>query len=125
MALPLSSRYPCDPRLPPCKVSDHVLDELGAAVLAGDLDVFGELLSGPQTDINELSPVLDEALARDNVSAVSELLRRGKAVHPLNLEVAISVRAKKSLTLLLDGGWDLNAVGANHLPSVFRHVLGT
>ncbi len=111
--------------LPQRKTPDHVIDQLKAAVAADDMDAFQELLSGPQTHTTELYEVMREALAHDNVRAVSELLRRdrGSSLHYWDAGVAIAAHAKQCLTLFLDQGWDMNNTrGSIDMPSIFRYV---
>jgi hypothetical protein len=109
--------------LPLQKTPDHVIDQLKAAIAADDIDAFRELLSGPETHLNELAAVTREALVHDNARAVSELLRRCKFMHYWDAEVTIAAHAKQYLATLLEHGWALNMQG-HLLPSVLRYVPG-
>ena len=84
---------------------------------------FRELLAAPQTHLKELFCVLEEALALDHATAVSELIRRGWAVRPGDGGAAVQARAKNCLAVFLDSGWDLNVTLGHTTPTALVYAV--
>lgn len=90
---------------------DQVYDQLKAAVSADDWDAFDLLLySGPNGlyDIDELYLLMFEAIKENSVKIVEKLLSYGMTMRYTFVLDAIQAKAKDSLDIFLQNGWDIN-----------------
>jgi len=103
------SDYPQVPtRTPPA-----TLQTIHALCVYGDIQKFREVLdsacsSSEGFDIRDLSAVMTEAIKRNNVQFIQELLHRGVAMNTHYALEAIKAKAKDTLEVILDNGWDIN-----------------
>lgn len=110
---------------PQRQTPDEVIDQLKDAVSANDVNAFCKqlsLLPSPYGNIHDLSPVMYEAVRQDCAAAVRELLRYGMDMRYTFAVAAIRAKAKDSLGVFLQQGWDVNAPISETEPTVFAYV---
>lgn len=99
------SEYPQLPtRTPPT-----TLEESRASCVSGDIQKFREILESSETfDICDFYAIMIEAIKRDDVQFVKELLDRGLPMDPLYALEAVKVKGKNALEVFLQNGWNIN-----------------
>ncbi|KND86383.1 putative ankyrin repeat protein [Tolypocladium ophioglossoides CBS 100239] len=115
---------------PPRQTPDEVIDQFKAAVSANDLDAFHKLLrlhlaSGPngRFNIHDLYLVMYEAVRQDHATVVVELLRHGMGMRYTFALEAILTRAKDSLCVFIQNGWDVSTPISETEPTVFAYAV--
>lgn len=111
------------PDYPPVQPSDYppiptrtppvTLEVLRASCFSGDIQAFREILESQRSssegfDIYDFYAIMIEAIKRDDVRFVKELLGRGLPMDPLYALEAVSANAKVTLEVFLENGWNIN-----------------
>lgn len=111
------------PDYPPVQPSDYpqiptrtpraTLEVLRASCVSGDIQKFREILESQSSssegfDICDLYAIMIEAIKRDDVQFIKELLDRGLPMDPLYALEAVNAKAKDALEVFLKNGWNIN-----------------
>ncbi|KAB5515669.1 ankyrin repeat protein [Coniochaeta sp. 2T2.1] len=109
-------------------IPKEVIEQLKLAASINDLPTIDNLLeihfttnTSCQSDINNLHPVLSEALKRDHTTVVTKLLSYSMKMHYLPVIEAIHAKAKKSLEVFFQNGYDINKPISETKPTVFTY----
>lgn len=127
MSLSLCSGHDGVPRLPqpPRRINDETLYLFKAAISAGDWDAFDKYLSdfGPDKalDMDDLYPVVFEAVMRDSAVAIERLLLRGMTMRHSFVREAICAKAKRALNVMVES-WDINTPLSETEPTVLAYA---
>ncbi|KAF3392492.1 hypothetical protein F1880_008793 [Penicillium rolfsii] len=111
------------PDYPPVQPSDYpqiptrtppaTLEILRASCIRGDIQKFQEIiesqsLSSEGFEICDFCAIMIEAIKRDDVRFIKELLDRGLPMDPLYALEAVNAKSKDALEVFLKNGWDIN-----------------
>ncbi|KAJ5191278.1 uncharacterized protein N7498_010263, partial [Penicillium cinerascens] len=112
----------------PTQTPPTMLKKMHALCASGDIQEFWEILDLPRSfpdgfDICDLSAIMIEAIKRNSVLFVKELLHRGMPVDPLYALEAIKVKAKDILETFLGNGWDINQPMSELKPPVLGYTV--
>ncbi|KAL1850487.1 hypothetical protein Daus18300_012901 [Diaporthe australafricana] len=112
---------------PPRRMHAETVYHFEAAISAGDWAAFDNYLSnfGPDKalGINDLYPVVFQAVIYDSATAIERLLCHGLTMrHNFVLE-AIRARAKRSLDVMVKS-WDMNEPISETEPTVLAYAVG-
>lgn len=103
------SEYPRIPtRTPPA-----TLEKLHASCVSRDIQKFREILDSQSSsseglDICDLYAIMIEAIKRNDVQFIKELLDRGLPMDPLYALEAVKVQGKDALEIFINDGWNIN-----------------
>lgn len=109
----------------PQQLSDEVLHLFRTAISNNDWDMFDSLLAKDDINIGHLSPIMNDAIDRDDSSTVAKLLDRGMVLKsPFGFVLrAIITGSTDTLSLFLQSGWDINWVANSTEPGLIMYVL--
>lgn len=114
---------PLPPDYPPVQQSDYpqiptrtppaTLEVLRVSCVSGDIRKFREILESQSSssegiDICDCYAIMIEAIKRDDVQFIKELLDRGLPMDPLYALEAVNAKAKGALEIFLKTGWNIN-----------------
>ncbi|OIW30516.1 putative hspc200 [Coniochaeta ligniaria NRRL 30616] len=109
---------------PPRHLPEEVIKQLKYAASTNDLPAIENLLETHfTTNTIGLHPVMSEALKRDHAAAVAKLLSYGVNMHYSSVLEAVGFKAKASLEVFLQKGFDINKPLSETQPTVFAYAI--
>ncbi|RDW87064.1 ankyrin repeat domain-containing protein [Aspergillus mulundensis] len=113
---------------PPTRTSPATLDQIHDFLLNGDIQRFRQTLDSPccsSRDFNicDLSAIMVEAIKRNNLQFIQELLARGLPMNPLYALRAIEAKATSALDVFIQSGWDINQPVSELRPPVLGDAI--
>ncbi|KAJ5494929.1 hypothetical protein N7539_000045 [Penicillium diatomitis] len=126
------------PDYPPVQPSDYpqiptrtppaTLEVLRASCVRGDIQKFREILESQSSssegfDICDFYAIMIEAIKRDDVQFIKELLVRGLPMDPLYALEAVNANAKDALEVFLKNGWNINQPMSELKPPVLGYAI--
>ncbi|KAJ5726497.1 uncharacterized protein N7483_007854 [Penicillium malachiteum] len=119
-----SSEYPQLPTRTPAPT----LEVLHASCAGGDIQKFRDILkkqcsSSKEFDICDFYAIMIEAIKRDQVQFIKELLDLGLPMDPLYALTAIHAKGKGALKVLLENGWNINQPMSELKPPVLGYAI--
>ncbi|KAI3400052.1 hypothetical protein diail_4590 [Diaporthe ilicicola] len=110
---------------PPRRIRDETMNCFKAAISAGDWDTLDNYLSnfGPdkELDIDDLYPLVFEAVMQDSAVVIEKLLRCGMTMRNSFVVEAIRAKAKRSLDVMVES-WDINTPISETQPTVLAYA---
>lgn len=99
--------------LPPMRTSPAIIDKVLSFCISGEIETFREILDSPTSSsgdihLNDLASVMLEAIKRDSVQFIEELLQHGMQATTLRALEAVEAKAKNALDTFIRHGWDIN-----------------
>ena len=90
----------------PTRTSPATLEALRASCVSGDIQKFREILESQSSssegfDICDFYTIMIEAIKRDDILFIKELLNRGLPIDPLYALEAVNAKAKDTLAVFL------------------------